>query len=289
MNHYKLINWLIFVLLSFIWGSSFILMKLSREGLSASQIASVRIFSAGFIFMLFAIFHIRKIQRSKILVVILTGICGNLLPAFLFATAISGNIDTSLAGILNSLTPLCVVVTGVLFFKSKIQPVKILGIVIAFAGLCLLTIARQDINTKNVEYASLIMIATLLYGINVNIVTHYLQGVNPLHGATVSLAFMCFPCAFILWQQGFFNLPFDKSIVFWSVIISAFLGVAGSAIATALFYILVKRAGGIFASLVTYGIPFVAIFWGIIFGEHITALQVGCLGIILCGVYLANR
>jgi drug/metabolite transporter (DMT)-like permease len=62
-----------------------------------------------------------------------------------------------------------------------------------------------------------------------------------------------------------------------------------SAIATVLFYMLVKKAGGLFASLVTYGIPFIAIALGFIYGETITMLQIGCLGIILAGVWLANR
>jgi len=67
------------------------------------------------------------------------------------------------------------------------------------------------------------------------------------------------------------------------------LGIVGSALATVLFYLLVKKAGGLFASLVTYGIPFVALFWGIIDGEKTSWLEIICLGIILSGVYLANR
>jgi drug/metabolite transporter (DMT)-like permease len=63
----------------------------------------------------------------------------------------------------------------------------------------------------------------------------------------------------------------------------------GTALASIIFYMLVKRAGTLFASLVTYGIPFVAIGWGLLFGESITLAQVGCLLIILAGVYLVNR
>src|SRR6185503_12385360 len=96
------------------------------------------------------------------------------------------------------------------------------------------------------------------------------------------------PTGIVLWQTGFLSLSFDDSDVFLSVLNSVMLGVAGTAIATALFYVLVKKAGGLFASLVTYGIPFIALTWGFIFGEKITLLQVSCLGIILIGVYLAN-
>ena len=99
---------------------------------------------------------------------------------------------------------------------------------------------------------------------------------------------MMIPTGIVLWQQNFLQLSFDNDDTLLAVINSVMLGIAGTAIATALFYLLVKKAGGLFASLVTYGIPFIALAWGFIYGENITALQVVCLGIILFGVYLAN-
>ena len=285
----KVVNWCIFILLCIIWGSSFILMKWSREGLSAAQIASVRIFSAAIVLLPFGIFHIAKIPGKKILLVILSALLGNLIPAYIFASAIAKNIDSSLAGILNSLTPICVVIVGIIFFKAKIRFSKIAGVLIGFTGLCLLTLSKTGISFENLGNALWIVLATVLYGFNVNIVTHYLKEVKPFHLTSVSLSFMIIPTAFVLWQQDFLNLAFDESIVRWSVIISIFLGIAGTAIATALFYLLVKRAGGLFASLVTYGIPFVAIAWGFFYGENITVIQVACLGIILSGVWLANK
>src|SRR5687767_7433775 len=224
------------------------------------------------------------------LLVIISAICGNLLPAYLFAAAIAKNIDSSLAGILNSLTPICVVVTGIVFFRSKIQSRKILGVVIGFAGLTLLTLAgKKGISFENLEYTLWILLATVLYGFNINIVGHYLKDINPIHLAAVSIAFMIIPTAIVLWQQDFLQLSFDDDKILLAVIYSVMLGIVGTAIATALFYVLVKKAGGLFASLVTYGIPFIALAWGFVYGEKITILQIGCLGIILCGVYLANR
>src|SRR4030095_250414 len=115
-----------------------------------------------------------NIRKKKMLLVILSATCGNLLPAYLFAGAIAKNIDSSLAGILNSLTPICVVVTGILFFRSRIQGKKILGVVIGFAGLTLLTLAgKKGISFENVEYTLWILLATILYGFNINIVGHF--------------------------------------------------------------------------------------------------------------------
>ncbi len=113
----KIINWAIFILLAIIWGSSFILMKLSSLALNGWQIASVRIFSAGFVLIPFALIHLSKIPRKKIGIIILSGVFGNLFPAYLFAIAIDKKLDSSLAGILNSLTPLLVIVISVYFLK----------------------------------------------------------------------------------------------------------------------------------------------------------------------------
>jgi drug/metabolite transporter (DMT)-like permease len=287
------IRWSIFIILCILWGSSFKLMRDSSAGLNALQIAGLRIFSAGIIFVPFAFFHFSKIPRKKIGTVILSAVFGNLLPAFLFAIAMT-KIDGSLGGILNSLTPICVVIIGILFFKAKIKSQQIVGVLIGFAGLVLLTVApalmgQKTISFDNVGYMLLILAATLLYGINVNMVGQYLKGLNPVHVATVSLAFMTIPTALILWQQHFLQLDFSNAVVQHAVIASAGLGVAGSAVATVLFYMLVQRAGGLFASLVTYGIPFVALAWGFFDHERISWVQIISLGIILLGVYMANR
>ena len=284
----KFISWAIFVLLCFIWGSSFILMKVSSQGLSASQIGAIRIFSAGLVFIPFAFFHIASIPRKKIGLLIITGIFGNLLPAFCFAIALL-KIDSSLAGILNSLTPICVVFLGVLLFGDKIKTQQIFGVLIGFAGLCLLTLTQKNISINNPGYASLILLGTISYGINVNLVSHYLKEIKPIHIATISLAFMSIPAGWILWQQGVFLIDFTDTTVQWAFLNSILLGIVGSGFATILFYILVQKAGGLFASMVTYGIPFVALFWGFIDGEATTIAAFICLAIILFGVFLANR
>jgi drug/metabolite transporter (DMT)-like permease len=263
-------------------------MKVSQRGLTGMQIAALRIFSAGIIFLPFAFFYIRKIPRKKLGLVVLTGFFGNLFPAFCFAIAIF-KIDSSLAGILNSLTPVCVVTIGIVFFRDTIKTQKIIGVLIGFAGLCLLTLTQKNISFDNLAYALLIFAATVSYGINVNQVSHHLKEINPIHLGIVSLGFMSIPAGIILWQQGFFQFDFADPDIQWATMASALLGIVASSIATILFYILVQKAGGLFASLVTYAIPFVALFWGFVNNEEITLIRLLSLGIILLGVYLANR
>ena len=110
-----------------------------------------------------------------------------------------------------------------------------------------------------------------------------------MHIATISLAFMSIPSGWLLWQQDFFQVDFTANEVQWAVFNSILLGSVGSAFATVLFYILVQKESGLFASLVTYGIPLVALFWGFMDGEAIGLTALVCLAIILIGVFLANR
>jgi drug/metabolite transporter (DMT)-like permease len=288
MTTQRLRDWGVFILLSLIWGSSFILMKKGSESLTGLQIGALRIFSAGLVFFPFALFHISKIPRQKLPLVIASGLLGNFFPAFLFAIAIE-HIESSMEGILNSLTPLFVIIIGVLFFKAKMPNREIAGVLIGFIGLLIQSFSKGSVSAGNLRYTLLILLATFFYGLNVNLVSHYLKEVDPLKMATVSLAILSIPAGIIAWQQNVFAIvQFDEGAL-WSIAASVLLGVVGSAIATVLFYKLIKNAGGLFASLVTYAIPIVSILWGIFDHENVTLIQVGCLGIILGGVYMANK
>lgn len=281
-------NWILFIVLALIWGSSFILMKKSAEHLTGLQIGAIRIFAAGVSFLPFAVFHLSKIPARKLIIVVFTGLFGNFLPALLFASAIERNGESSLASILNSLTPLFVIVIGVLFFKSKVQSKKIAGVLVGFAGLVILSLSKTSSFTGDTSLL-LILIATVFYGITVNLVSHYLKQIDGFKIATVSLTIMAVPAAFIMWKHNVFSIVQYDDEAQWSIAIAVLLGITGSAIATALYYILIQKAGGLFASLVTYAIPVVAIAWGMLANENITPVQIGCLALILGGVYLANR
>lgn len=285
----KLVNWLLFAVLSLIWGSSFILMKLGIEQLNAYEVASIRILSAGIVLVPFAARAVRVIPRAKVLYTILSGILGSFLPAYLFCIA-ETRIDSSLAGILNALTPLFTIVIGVSFFKLKAAPNKWMGVVVGFIGLMLLPFASsKGIILKDFYYSLFVLVATILYGINVNMVGAHLKTVNSTNIAALAFVFLMIPSAVVLFAAGYGSHDLSSVAIIRATAASAILGVMGTAVASILFYMLLKRAGALFASTVTYGIPFVAIAWGLLDHESITAWQVGCLGIILGGVYLANR
>ena len=139
------------------------------------------------------------------------------------------------------------------------------------------------------NYAFLIILATVFYGLNVNLVFKYLKEIHSLEIVSVAMFMNAIPALIALYYFGYFSLDFLNHDVLISSGFSILLGALGTSVANILFYILIKKAGAVFSSMVTYGIPFVAIFWGIIYHESTGWMQAFGLSIILLGVYVANR
>jgi drug/metabolite transporter (DMT)-like permease len=280
-------NWLIFIILSFVWGGSFSLIKTGLEHLSPYQVAALRIVFSGLILLPVTIKYISKIPKNKIGIIFLSGVLGSLLPAFLFCIAEEG-IDSALAGTLNSLTPIFVIITGALFFGSKTSRNKVIGIILSFSGSMLLFSNGKIPDNQHIIYISFVILATLFYGFNVNMVFKQLSSIGSLQIAAVALSLNAIPALLVLIYTGYFNLSLADAGIIKSTAAAAALGILGTALASIIFYVLVKNAGAVFASMVTYGIPVVAIFLGILRGEKVGLLQIGCLLLILAGVFVAN-
>ena len=283
-----IINWGLFIVLSFIWGSSFILMKEGLKALTAYQVAALRIGSGGLVLLPVAVRHLKTIPSKKFGYIILSGLLGSFIPAFLYCIA-ETKIDSSLAAFLNALTPISTMIIGVLLFKSKLPLQKVLGVLLGLSGMAILLFGNRSVNLDNLPFSSLVLFATVCYSLNANIVNRFLRDVASTKIAAMSFSVLMIPCLVILFVTGFFQLPFSQPNTILATGAGILLGVGGTAIASIIFFQLLKRAGIIFSSLVTYGIPFVALMWGIIAGEDITLIQIGGLIIILIAVYFANK
>lgn len=286
MNN-RAIHWSIFILLSLTWGSSFILMKIGLEALSAYQVASLRLLSAGIALLPFFFKFIRQTPLNKIPMIILSGILGNLLPAYLFCIA-ETRIDSALAGILNSLVPLMALLAGFFLFRSPIVKKQLLGIGLGLLGVVLL-FAVKGVNAGYWYYGLWIVVATICYGLNIALVHHHLKGYSSLQLGSIALFFCALFALPVLIFTGFFNILSGPAIPWNSLAASVTLGILGSGIASVLFYILINKAGAMFASMVTYALPVVAIGWGLLAGEKISFLQVLCMLVILASVYIVNK
>lgn len=280
-------QWALLLFLAFIWGSSFILMKRSLEVYSSVQVAALRMTIAGFILMPFALKNLKLLSKN-FFPFLIVGFIGNAIPAFLFTFA-QLKINSSMAGILNSLTPLFTLLVGVFFFKTKIKYLQAIGIFIAFMGSVLLFYTKDlHFEISMLASGSLIVLATFMYGVNIN---HVKKNLSHVSGLTV--AAMAFLTVLPFTLSVLFFTSFKEVYVnpnFYSATFSVFvLGIFGSAIAVALINILIKHTSAVFASSVTYIMPLFAVLWGISDNEAITITSYLGMGCILIGVYLVQQ
>lgn len=288
--HIRNKKWFILIILSLIWGSSFILIKKGLVGLTPMQLGALRIvFSAIFIFV-FGFYTLKFIKKDKWKWLIISGFVGTFFPAFLFAFA-ETEIDSSIASILNSLVPLNTVLLGFAIFKIASTKRQIFGVIVGFLGTALLIGSGAQLNpNQNYLYAGLVLISGVMYGLNVNIIKRYLQDVNAIGIAFGNFAAIIIPAIIVLLFTNFFTKetlqsPIMLTSIGYIVILSAF----GTALAKVLFNKLVQMATPVFASSVTYLMPVVAVGWGFLDGEEFSVWQVLATLLILLGVYLANR
>lgn len=252
-------------LLAIIWGSSFILMKEGLKFYSSYQIAAMRISFSGLALIPFINWKKLDIKRSDYKYFIISGFLGSAIPAFLFPLA-QTRISSSLAGAINGLTPLFALIIGVIFLGVKFSRLKAFGVIFGLAGAVFLIIG-QDIQFE-FSHVMMAIVATLCYGINVNIIKQKLDSYPPLLVAALPLAIISIAGFAVL---GYFGLNInvnDMQFVysFGATLLLAFIGTSISLI---MFNRLIQQTNTVFATSVTYLIPIVALFWGLFDHEQI--------------------
>jgi len=283
-------KWFFLAALSLIWGSSFILIKKSLIGLTPIQLGSLRLLFSGSMILLVGFRLIKNITKTQWPWVIGSAILGTFFPAFLFAIA-ETEIDSSVASILNGLVPLNTILFGLALFKIGTTNRQFVGVVVGFIGTAILIGYGAEFHPdQNYYYAGFVILSTLMYAININIIKKYLQEMTALTLAAGNFAVLMIPALLILTLNGFFqNGVYRSPEVISSLGYVLVLSLFGTAIAKVLFNRLVQMSTPVFASSVTYLMPIVAVFWALLDGEKLYFEQGFAAVLILFGVYLANR
>ena len=275
-------------MLSLIWGSSFILIKRGLVGLTAVQVGSFRIIFAALFLLIIGFKSLKKISRRQWKFVAITSFFGTFTPAYLFAIA-ETQVDSSIVAILNSLTPLNTLVLGILIFGIQFQKRQVLGVFVGLVGCLLLVLSGASAHPgQNYYYVLLVVIATLCYAINVNLIKKYLSDLNSLSITTGNFAVLLLPALIILSTTDI-SQRVNLEATQHSILFVMILGVMGTGIANVLFFKLIQMSSPVFATSVTYLIPIVAFFWGLLDNEMLTPIQFFGAFIILIGVYLSAK
>lgn len=280
--------WLILGVLALTWGSSFILIKQGLVAFTPYQVGALRLTIAGSILAFWGIPSLRKIPKKKIPYVAIAGFCGNFLPMFLFPLA-QKRVSSAMAGILDSLVPLFILLFGAIFFKMKGTRNQVIGALIGFVGAVLLIGGDGFSGDNSVWYCMLIVLATALYGINNLILTKYLHDVPSFQLSSSLFTIWLLPALIVLGFSGFFQSFTATPIQLRSLGFIMILGLIGTALAMILYYRLIQATGPMFSSMVTYLMPIVSVFWGFMIGEKITWIHLVGFALILSGVYLTQK
>lgn len=264
-------------------------MKKGMLAFSASQVAALRILLAFLFFLPFGIVHYKKEFLVHWKAFFVMGVFGNLIPAFLFTEA-ETVISSSLAGILNSLTPIFTLILGVAFYNSNANHKNLIGVLLGLIGASgLLYFSGNGMVYGSLLYGMMVVLATLCYAISVNVIRHKLGGVNPVTASVWAMTFIGPIAGLYLFSTNFIHVLKENALAASSLGYTALLGVFGTAISVIFFNKLIHSTSALFASSVTYFIPLVAVFWGILAGEAILPISFVFMALIILGVYLINH
>lgn len=282
------LKWLLLTVLALIWGSSFILIKKGLVGLTPMQLGSLRIIFSALFLLIIGFRSLTQIKQHQWKYIALTSLFGTFIPAFLFAIA-QTQISSSVSSILNSLTPLNTLILGGIAFGLSFKRTQILGVIIGLIGTLLLIIngAIHHPN-QNYWYTILVLIASICYATNVNLLKKYLSDVKPLSITTGNFLVMLVPALIVLFSTDFLIVVKEVEVQH-SMLFIMILGIVGTGIANIIFFRLIQMSSPVFATSVTYLIPVVAFFWGLLDGEMLTPVQFIGAFIILIGVYLSSK
>jgi drug/metabolite transporter (DMT)-like permease len=278
------------ITLSLIWGTSFILIKQGLKVFAPDVVGALRVTAASLFLLPMALPRLRQLKQDDHFKLLMSGLMGIFFPAFLFAWA-QTQLNSSLAGILNTLSPLWTMIIGALFFTQRFRGLAILGIIISFSGTILLALSRSGSGITGFNlYALLIVGACALYGANLNWVKFKIHDLGSLTITSVSLLFIGPLAAFYLFVFTDFTTVLTTEPGAWKAFgFIALLALMSTAIANLLFIKLLGISTPLFASSVTYIMPIVAVMWGVLDGEKLLAGHFIGMAAILGGVYLANK
>ena len=290
MKNKNILSWFLLLLLALIWGSSPIMIKKALVQLGPFEIGALRLSLASLVLMPFLLKSLNEIKKKDYFILFVSGIVGNVIPYFLYPIA-QTQIDSATSGVLTSLTPFFALIIGVIFYKLKATKNNIIGLCIGFLGTSILILFSNSSEGFSADlYGLFVVAATLLYGINLNLVKYHLKHLKPITITAFSIVSILPITLYILFAHTEFpshlKLVNEYLLEFGYVFV---LGVLGTSIATLIFYNLIKIKDTVFASMVTYLMPIVAIGFGVLDGEKINLIQLFGMLLVLLGVFINSK
>lgn len=276
-------DWALTFTVATLWGSSFLWIAIGLDSLTPSVVAFTRVaFGASALWILPA--ARRPVPRSVWPAVLAIAVTGNAGPALLFAIA-QQSVDSSVAAMINSATPIAVLMTGAVITRSVPGSRQISGVLIGFVGVA--AIATPSITGADAEPfgIALLAVAVLGYGISNNLIVGPQQhfGAVPIVARSLLIATVIL-APFAATGYG------ESELTAEAIVAVLILGIGGTGLARALNATLAGRTGATRGSITTYLVPVIAIALGMVVrNETIQSVEVAGTAIVLTGAWITTR
>jgi drug/metabolite transporter (DMT)-like permease len=277
------VDWLLFLVVGTIWGSSFLLMAIGLEAFRPGLVTWLRIvFGASALWLVpGARAPIDRADRGRMLLLSVTWV---VIP-FTFFPLAQGSVNSAIAGMLNGAAPIFTAVIATILLRRPPGSRQLVGIPLGFLGVAAIALSAAGQGPSQVVGVVLILVATICYGIAFNVAT-------PLQQRYGSLPVM----ARILTIGAVLTAPFgvvsiEGSQFAWAALAAiGAVGVLGTGVAFVLMGRLVGRVGPTRASIVGYLIPVVALGLGVLFrNDEVGSIAVAGVALVILGAYLTSR
>ncbi|RUT73195.1 DMT family transporter [Ancylomarina longa] len=283
----KYSNWALLLLVSFIWGSPYILREIALKSYSHNQVAAIQVFLSFILFLPLIFKHFKKLSKENILPLLLSGITGNIGPSYFFAKA-QTQINSSVAGMLNAMLPMVTLLLAILFFRAQTNKKIIGGILLGFAGTMVISFSGDSYGTSYFWGVFYVFMAIVSVAISINIVSFALPKLTGTEIASLAFLFVG-PMAGCFLAFTDFSTPLASETFFRSSVMLGLLALL-TFVGVIFYNQLIKKSSHVFAASIAYLIPIIAIFWGIVIGgDHISIAQIASIFLILIGVNLTHR
>lgn len=289
--------WFLLVLLSVVWGASYILIKKSlydgdgNQRLEPDQLGAIRMVVASFVLLPFFFKFYKNIKRKHIPFILVSGLCGNGLPAYLYAYA-QMHLESAITGMLNSFVPIFAIAISALIFGFKVKWNHLLGIVLGVFGAYLIVYSKLvgvTLTQQEIVPFVLVLLATLCYAISLNVIKYKLVDLKPMTITSAAFLSVGLPSLFYLFTTDIATKVSSQDDIWTGIGYVSLLAFMGTAVAVYLFNHLIKISSPLFASSVTYFIPVIATVLGVLDNEPISYHEMVGMAVLIGGVLLINK
>ncbi len=280
---FTLVDWMLFGSIGFIWGSSFLLMAIGLDAFEPGLITWLRIASGAAVLWTVpaARVPIQPVDRPRVWALSLLWVA---IP-FTFFPVAQQWINSAVAGMLNGAMPMFAALVATMLLRRRPRGALLVGLVVGFVGVVAISAPWIGEGQTQALGVALVVLATVCYGLAVNIAVplQHQYGALPVMARMLALA--------SIWTAPYGAVSATGSAFAWDSLLSVLAaGVLGTGLAFVIMGTLVGRVGSTRASFITYVIPVVALLLGVVFrGDRVTAIAVVGVGLVIIGAFLASR